>query len=231
MSKRLLAAVTLLGLSGLVVPAFASPVITVGGLSEGTDFGTGNSNINWTIASDSTTGFELGLQVAMRFPPAGSPPAPIGTTGVYDVPAGGQKANGSSAWGISYSVFDSAGLPSGDTYQIIVTDTATNTTATFDPSPATITDDTLTASGTSGSGFQNSEAISFGPSSNFIDPNYNPNISDIFNVTLEVLNAQGGTVDSDQIIVQTPEPVSMSLMGVGLFGMAMARRKAKKTKI
>lgn len=223
MRKKLLAAVTLLGLSGLAVPAFADPAISVGPLSEGTNFGSGNSNINWTIASAS--GFELGLQVAMRSV-VGPPPAPIGTTGVYDVPAGGQEANGSSAWGISYSVFDSTGLPSGDTYNVIVTDTATNTTTMFDPSPATITDDTLTANN-EGTGFQNSEAISFG----FVDPNYNPNISDTFDITLEALNAQGTVVDSDQITVQTPEPVSMSLMGVGLFGMAMARRKVKKAKV
>ena len=112
MSKKLLAAVTLLGLSSLAVPAFADPVITVGPLIEGTNFGSGNSNINWTIASES--GFELGLQVASRSV-VQPPPAPIGTTGVYDFPAGGQEANGSSAWGISYSVFDSTGRPSGDT--------------------------------------------------------------------------------------------------------------------
>ncbi|HET6606965.1 MAG TPA: PEP-CTERM sorting domain-containing protein [Rhodopila sp.] len=231
MAKRIFAAAALLGLVGLAATANATPVPGPDQLTEGVYYGNGNggTNFNWTITNGT---LELGLQGLIR---TVGPITPDGT--VYQVSTG-TAANGSQLWGFAYSAFDSAGFDNV-ALSISILDVGKNSTQSFQPllvpdngaidgTPGDTSSDCLHSSAAacaSPTGIQNAE----NPSFSFVDAGYNPWVADSYVITLTATDPSGNTqLGQVSITVNAvPEPVSLSLLGAGLVGMGVVRRRKK----
>ena len=240
----LFAAGTLFGLIGTAQAGVANDASLVA--PPGVYFGSGNSNSNFTV---STTGsVELGLSAITRFV---GPVVPTGNE--YDVATGATGVSGKtgSAWGFVFSVnlnADGNGSLnlSNITTKLTLNDVGLGTTGSFDL--LAIPDNSLFGTGgvctpailcgpVSGyTAFQNSEALSFaGVAGALGDSGYDLNADDTYIFTLEAFDVAGALLGSNIINVvagkgaAVPEPVTLSLFGAGVAGLAVMRRR-KKTK-
>lgn len=189
--------------------------------SPGVYFGTGNAN--GAFAVDTEGGIEIGLRSKI----SGIHPQITPTGDVYDIPIGDTF---NFDYSFNPSVTGTEANISGLTQSITITDLF-GLSVSFDPSaiPDNYSllagpDQRLTAPV---GGFQNSEKISFA----FLDPAYNPNKADTFNLTYTVTGANGAPIASVENIVNTgvvPEPAAWALMMLGFGGVgAVLRRKAR----
>jgi hypothetical protein len=206
-------------LSAMVLSA---STVTYGTPADGTYFGSGNGATNFTIDTSSDGTLELGLSAIIRY---GGPAAE--DLSDYYVPAGDTTVPGKTGatWDFVYSVDTNVGgagtTLSAYTYNIQIVDETTGNTANFDPSA--IPDNSIQPDG---DGFQNAETLSF-PFLSSQMPNYSDSSTDTYQITLTA-TAGSGAIESDVIDVNvvTPEPQTWVLLGVGLAGLLIARRRS-----
>lgn len=236
-----------LGLVALAGPAGAALTYNSSLSPPGTYYGTGNTNTNWVV--DTETQVELGLGVVIRYANRVIPT----TTNVYDVALGDTSLPHHGAlWGFAFSARAlSALVLTNLALSMSITDYAHGTTVTFDPNgpPDNAgTDGTNTVGGGNGcdqntssscvaatrTGLQNSEALSFvnGVASVF-DPHYQSGADNTWKITLTA--SQGNaTVGSVTAFVNAgtgtplPEPASLAMLGLGLAGLGVIRRRRRQ---
>jgi len=210
---------------GLVVAAAATLAITASAKAEtfnqdlappGVYFGTGNPN--GAFAVDTAGGIEIGLRSKI----SGIQPqiTPVGD--VYDIPLGDTF---NFDYSFNPSVSGSEANIAGLVQSITITD-AFGLSVSFDPSSPALGNATDAAAP---GAFQNSEKISFG----FLDPGYNPNKNDTFDITYTVTSPTGAPLLTADNVVNVgagavPEPAAWALMILGFGGVgATLRRKAR----
>jgi len=183
----------------------------------GVYFGTGNSNGNWTISTES--GVELALRAKNRQTLAtidGSSGTYFAETGLCLTCTGAPKA----MWSYEFSV--NSGNVSGLTYRLGIDHDPSAAINYAVVDPQTYWADNAIAPGAF-IGFQNSENVRFGDTPGGI---FNVNTPGNYSFKLEAWN--GATmVNSTTMNVQVvPEPETFALMfaGLGALGLALRRR-------
>jgi hypothetical protein len=231
----------LLGLASLSAPANAASLA-----GPGVYFGNNNGNVDWTV--DTSNGIELGLDTLIRFTNEVAPTGNVYNVGLGDTISSGKTG---SLWGFAFSAYNTSGLLSDLSLSLSITDYAHGTTVTFDPKVIPDnggTDGTTSVGGSAGcggspgssacligsqKGLQNAEALSFinGVPSLF-DPLYDANANDTYLITLTASSSLGGPVlaSISEIVnagsgAPLPEPASMALLGAGLLGLGVIRRR------
>lgn len=236
-------ALTLLGLAATTGVAMAAPIFDTTLNAPGVYYGNGNSNSHFTV--DRNGSIETGLSAIERFI------GPITPTGsIYDVSTGptAVPTKTGTDWGFVFSVnlnADGKGTLnlSNITTTLAMQDIGKGTSGSFDP--MLILDNTEFGAGgkcvpsilcnpVSNYAFQNSEALSFAAIASALgDPAFNLNADDTYIFTLSTSDS-AGLLSSDQITVvagkgatNVPEPITLTVFGVGLAGAALMRRRRK----
>lgn len=193
-----------------IAPALATVDDTSLVSPPGTYFGSGNPNTHWTV--NTVGAVEMGLQASL---PHIGPITPVGN--VYNVATGVN-------WNFNFSVNAQAGggaltLADVGPISLSLTDFGTGTTGSFDP---TLLPDNATVGDY---GFQNSEGLRFASIRAVLgDPNYDVNANDTYLLTL---STSAGSV-TERVVVGSgavPEPASLAVLGVGLLGLAITRKR------
>lgn len=201
-------------------------------VAPGVYFGTGNANEYFV--TNTASNIELGLGTLERFV---TPIAPItSTSSTYNVMTGTTTVAGKTgaAWDFEFSINTNAngtgdGTLAGITSSLCVQDVGAGTKNCFDP--LAIPDDAHASSATA----QNAEALQFldtttPTDTRFFDPAFNINANDTYIFTLSAFNADRILIDTVRMtdIAGTgavPEPVSLSLFGMGIVGLGLVRRR------
>ena len=203
----------------------------------------GNPQGGWTV--DTENGVELGLRAKQR----GALPIYWNSGNLYSAPAG-TGSGGRAIWNYEWSVDvrpggGGTGLTLSDvTVQMQVKDNHGNDSGLFNPltfwtdnqgygsgagdgNPATPTPPPTTGVGkdlsANGSDWvaQNSQNLEFFGAPL---PNFDPNAAAVYTFDLLVFQDQS-LLASDEIIVNTPEPGTLTLLGVACLGLLRARRR------
>jgi hypothetical protein len=210
-----LAAATILAFAG---SASASTITTNASLPEGWANGTGTSNGNFTIDTE-TDGAILGLRAAVRFVGAITPNG--GNTNVYTAPIGFGTGAGAGAalWNFEYS-YD-PGTMTGTVTTLTISDNHGNNFGI----PLFLFPDNTSA----GTAQQNSENISFFP---FDLAPFNPTVPAIYSIDLAMTSATGspiGSVDIQVNVGAVPEPSTWAMMVLGFAGIGAMTYRRRKT--
>jgi len=221
-----LAALSAVAALGLASGARAAEQFNQDLAAPGVYFGTGNGVLPEEFTTNTADGVELGLRSKI----SGIHPQIVPTEDTYFIPLG---ATFNFDYSFNPDISGSEISLAGVTALITITDQMTGGVATFDPSPATITDDCTSAvtahcTGGPAGGYQNSEKISFG----FLFPTYNANVNDTFHITYTVSGLTSGPLSVDNIVQVgsgAPEPASWALMIVGFVGIGAGLRRSRKT--
>ncbi|MEJ5999326.1 PEP-CTERM sorting domain-containing protein [Paucibacter soli] len=203
-------AMTLASSGALAVTTYGDVV------SPGVYFGSGNSNGNWTISTDS--GIELALRAKNRETLAtidGSSGTYLADPGLCASCTGAPKA----MWNYEFSV--NSGNLSGLTYRLGIDHDPSAATNYAFVNPETYWADNAIAPGAF-IGFQNSENVRFADTPGGI---FNVNMPGLYSVTLEAWNG-ASLVNSTTMNVQVvPEPQTYALMLAGLAGLRLFARR------
>jgi hypothetical protein len=213
-----------MGLAVAIFAAFAGSasagiITTNADLPEGWKNGTGTSNGNFTIDTESD-GAILGLRAAVRF--VGSITPNGGDTNIYTAPIGlgTGKGAGAALWNFEYS-YD-PGLLTGTTTTITISD---NHNDNFGPFGLSVFDNT-SPPGTNA--VQNSENISFFP---FSLGGFNPSAPAIYTITMTMDDANNspiGSVDIQVDVGAVPEPSTWAMMILGFLGLGFMTYRRKR---
>lgn len=207
----------------------------------GTYFGTGNPNTHWTVETTAQN-YEFGLQASQPFI---GPLTPVGN--VYTASTGlspGHAPRWAFSFNYSFISLDSTSTR-GDlsALNLTVADANASTSVTVNmlawPGAAGFTLGTNTEHGpalATDHGQQDSTNMGFGGVGSLFLPQADPDIVNSYTFTLEAIcgndNCGGAatSLGSVSMVVNTvPEPASMAALGVGLLGLAAARRRRRTT--
>jgi opacity protein-like surface antigen len=211
--------------TGLMAVAAASPAQAALAFNQnlaapGVYYGTGNLNGDFTV--DTESGVEVGLRAHIY---QQNPTDPVGD--LYTFALGNVL---SFDYSVNPDVGESQISLASVTALLTITDLANGVVRSFDPSLAVLGN--ATNAGAPG-GYQNSERLSFG----FVDPSYNSNQNNTFNVNLTLSNVPAaGTISVTELIQQgsgfaVPEPSSWALMILGLGGVGAGLRRTRKVSV
>lgn len=243
------------GLSFASLFAAGSAWATPGDLADppGVYYGTGNSNGDFTIDTEGSV--EVGLRAIVRYTGAIAPSGNVYNAPLGDTTVAGQSGPAWGLdYSVNLNVDDTSSLHISDIVaNLTMQDIAKGTSGTYDIS--TIFDNYDYNGGSVCQGyfaltppfffpcdatqyfaFQNSEPVAEGLIGTlFNDPLIDDSIDDTYIFTLNLSTLAGAPLASDQIIVNAgtgapagvPEPITLSIFGVGVAGMAAIKRRRK----